>query len=501
MGAIHKVFINSSDRSVRSALGFGLSLALVFAVPHLFMLNSRYAEAFAPLACGVCALVLTAAACIRPLARIMKTRRALWAAAIAAAGSGYVFVLIVHPVVRAACLSVHLSAVFVLLLCWIGRIRCSSKQSAVLAVSAGTVVACSVELLVALTGSALGLRGNLAAYTTMSLCVHFALPIASALIGSLEGAEDNRGRGRGRDRVLGRSACESTCGNEGRWHAPLGFAELSLIVTICAASLIGSFFNGFAFNPYVLDIVAIDEARFALSALLAGMMFVCAASTDPARIHAVVSPFTALFLGMCTAGTALLSVDNDTWRWLFVTLVLSASDLLLMSIVIFSRFTDNRAFVSVRVAAVGIIAGGVPWAIALGMFAKRTLGFTLATITPPVLIAVAFLGIVSLAQNTRQASHISNEEARTDELMNMQLEDLTTVRIDEALGAYDLTGRERDVAALAMRNLSIAQIAERLAISPSTVSYHLTGVYRKTGIQSKADLPSLVEKFQDAIES
>ena len=78
--------------------------------------------------------------------------------------------------------------------------------------------------------------------------------------------------------------------------------------------------------------------------------------------------------------------------------------------------------------------------------------------------------------------------------LEMTLEDLTAVRIDETLGAYDLTGRERDVAALAIRNLSIAQIAERLAISPSTVSYHLTGVYRKTGIQSKADLPSLVEK-------
>lgn len=486
MGAIHKVFINSSDRSVRGVLGFGLSLALAFAAPHVFMLNSRYAEAFAPLACGTCALVLAVVACVRPLARIMGTRRALWVAAIAAAGSGYVFVLIVHPVVRAVCLSIHLSAVFALLLCWVERIRCDSKRNAVLAVSAGTVVACSVELLVALTGSALGLRGNLAAYTTMSLCIHFAFPVASALIGSLEGAQDNRDR----DRVLMQSICE----NERRWHAPLGFAELSLIVTVCAASLIGSFFNGFAFNPYVLDIATIDEARFALSALLASMMFIRAASTDSARIHAVVSPFTALFLGMCTAGTALLSVDNDTWRWLFVTLVLSASDLLLMSIIIFSRFTDSRAFVSVRVAAVGIIAGGVPWAIALGMFAKRTLGFTLATITPPVLIAVAFLGIVSLAQNTRQASHISNEEARTGELMNMQLEDLTAVRIDETLGAYDLTGRERDVAALAMRNLSIAQIAERLAISPSTVSYHLTGVYRKTGIQSKADLPSLVEK-------
>ncbi|MGH8973459.1 MAG: ATP-binding protein [Acidimicrobiia bacterium] len=57
-----------------------------------------------------------------------------------------------------------------------------------------------------------------------------------------------------------------------------------------------------------------------------------------------------------------------------------------------------------------------------------------------------------------------------------------------ALGAPALTSREREVARLAARRLTAAEIADQLFISRRTVETHLASVYTKLGVNSRAQL-------------
>jgi DNA-binding NarL/FixJ family response regulator len=56
-----------------------------------------------------------------------------------------------------------------------------------------------------------------------------------------------------------------------------------------------------------------------------------------------------------------------------------------------------------------------------------------------------------------------------------------------------LTGRERKVAGIVARGASNAEIADELSISLRTVELHLTSVYRKLGVVSRAELAPLFE--------
>ena len=62
--------------------------------------------------------------------------------------------------------------------------------------------------------------------------------------------------------------------------------------------------------------------------------------------------------------------------------------------------------------------------------------------------------------------------------------ELVALRAD----AFRLTGREREVAALAARGLSNRRIAEELYLSPYTVQDHLKQVFVKTGAAGRAEL-------------
>lgn len=56
--------------------------------------------------------------------------------------------------------------------------------------------------------------------------------------------------------------------------------------------------------------------------------------------------------------------------------------------------------------------------------------------------------------------------------------------------AYLLTGREREVAALAVRGLTNPQIAQALFLSPYTVQDHLKQIFAKTGAAGRTELAS-----------
>jgi NarL family two-component system response regulator YdfI len=52
--------------------------------------------------------------------------------------------------------------------------------------------------------------------------------------------------------------------------------------------------------------------------------------------------------------------------------------------------------------------------------------------------------------------------------------------------AVELAGREREVLAAAARGERSKEIADRLSISERTVKAHLTNVYNKLGVDSRA---------------
>jgi len=57
-----------------------------------------------------------------------------------------------------------------------------------------------------------------------------------------------------------------------------------------------------------------------------------------------------------------------------------------------------------------------------------------------------------------------------------------------ARGAESLTPGERRVAELAGENMTDREIAQALLVTPNTVERHLSAVYRKLGIASRAEL-------------
>jgi DNA-binding NarL/FixJ family response regulator len=60
----------------------------------------------------------------------------------------------------------------------------------------------------------------------------------------------------------------------------------------------------------------------------------------------------------------------------------------------------------------------------------------------------------------------------------------------------DLTQRERDVLRLVAQGLTDAQVAEQLVISPRTVNFHLTSIYRKLQVSSRSAATRYVLEHQ-----
>ncbi|MGW9039453.1 response regulator transcription factor, partial [Streptomyces sp. NPDC055721] len=55
-----------------------------------------------------------------------------------------------------------------------------------------------------------------------------------------------------------------------------------------------------------------------------------------------------------------------------------------------------------------------------------------------------------------------------------------------------LTPREREISVLVAEGLTNQAVADRLCLSPRTVESHVARVYRKTGVETRAGLASLV---------
>jgi DNA-binding CsgD family transcriptional regulator len=58
-------------------------------------------------------------------------------------------------------------------------------------------------------------------------------------------------------------------------------------------------------------------------------------------------------------------------------------------------------------------------------------------------------------------------------------------------GHAELTPQEDAVTALVAQGLSNREVAAELYVSPKTVQYHLTRIYAKLGVRSRAELAAM----------
>lgn len=72
--------------------------------------------------------------------------------------------------------------------------------------------------------------------------------------------------------------------------------------------------------------------------------------------------------------------------------------------------------------------------------------------------------------------------------------------LDSAGGRFSITAREREVLLLMMRGMHAADIAERLAISQSTVSGYFKQLLRKTRARSRSEMIAKILDWDDPAE-
>jgi DNA-binding CsgD family transcriptional regulator len=127
---------------------------------------------------------------------------------------------------------------------------------------------------------------------------------------------------------------------------------------------------------------------------------------------------------------------------------------------------------------------------------------TLSGLPYPALLARADL-VLGLAREGRDpelsVARLSRAAERYDQLGATWRRDRALARLkrlgrsgrraaEATLGARAITSRELEVARLAARRLSAAEIAAQLCISRRTVETHLASVYAKVGINSRGEL-------------
>jgi DNA-binding NarL/FixJ family response regulator len=79
------------------------------------------------------------------------------------------------------------------------------------------------------------------------------------------------------------------------------------------------------------------------------------------------------------------------------------------------------------------------------------------------------------------AARILPKEGKAVEVKSPTIRVLTTDALHD-----NLTPRERDVLHLVSQGLTDTQVAQRLSISPRTVNFHLSSIYRKLEVTSRS---------------
>lgn len=86
-------------------------------------------------------------------------------------------------------------------------------------------------------------------------------------------------------------------------------------------------------------------------------------------------------------------------------------------------------------------------------------------------------------------SHLLRRKASLERSVELASSELQSV-IESHFGEWKLTASERDVAALMIKGLSIAEIASVRGSAEGTVKAHLNAIYRKAGARNRAEVLS-----------
>jgi DNA-binding NarL/FixJ family response regulator len=71
-------------------------------------------------------------------------------------------------------------------------------------------------------------------------------------------------------------------------------------------------------------------------------------------------------------------------------------------------------------------------------------------------------------------------------------DDLPDLHLDDPGYLDVLTAREREIAVMLTLGLKNAEIAERLELADQTVKFHLSNIYRKLEVRSRAEVIAMV---------
>jgi DNA-binding CsgD family transcriptional regulator len=99
----------------------------------------------------------------------------------------------------------------------------------------------------------------------------------------------------------------------------------------------------------------------------------------------------------------------------------------------------------------------------------------------------AFVSASAAARRGHDSRVAVSLQNRADDLL-ARCEDPATPLLQFAERGERLTGREREIAALAAQGLSSLEIAKRLQVSPRTVNNHLHAAYSKLGVRGRTEL-------------
>ena len=102
-------------------------------------------------------------------------------------------------------------------------------------------------------------------------------------------------------------------------------------------------------------------------------------------------------------------------------------------------------------------------------------------------LARASLGASAFAANWAEGQRLAPDAAVADALAQVAATGPGDVLSPHPAG---LTRREMEVLQLVARGLTSGAVAERLSVSPRTVTTHLTTIYRKLGVTSRTAPPA-----------
>lgn len=555
------------DRTVVDTAGFGASLALAWGCLHVEMLNSRAALAGMPVAS---AIVLAAFVLVACLARTSVRKRGNLAGALALVAGGVcavMFAFVFDPTARTVLFCAQQAFAGASIACWMLKALGSGDlRGRLVSVGSGCALAGVVGVAAFGFASSLGWIDNVAVYTTFAICCYGIVALVAGVVlvvtacrgGGLDEsspyvkatsvgarfiAPGNPGRAGSMNRaptsnqaptVGARFIAPAQPGNP----SPSARAQAAMFAAICLAGVAVSFFDGVTFNPYVHDMPLIELIANAIC-LLGGLALVaCARARNDSRIAAGVFGCIAVFLALAILGIALVSASMEG-AGLPIGIIEGSSALLLCA---GAAHLSTAEHVSLPFTLAALVCCASPWAMSCGLAVKRSVGYSLATITPIVLVAIAALSIASLVLNAQSARNVSAMQHDHELELTRQQRDFAAVRsadrkraaaqiererqmreraveaarqeaaeiasstspserFAQMLAGFGLTERESEVVMMAAQGHTIQGIGVELGIAKQTVNYHLHNIYRKLGVESKSEMLTFVNAAANAREA